>query len=154
MYFFTGSGVYMWYTWFWKLGILHLILWCSPGQKQMFASCIWEKKYTYSIWYKNVQVWCMRMGPNNLAAPWSFLHLEAVSRGCQYQIAQLSAADAAASMSHLQGHKLYIDDTGTRWFMGLKNFVGVFLFVCFCQSFVVVVTDFPASTFSVYYVSF
>lgn len=78
----------------------------------------------------------MRMGPNNLPAPSLFLHLEAVSRGCQYQIAQLSAADAAASMSHLQGHKPYIDDTGTRWFMGLKNFVGVFcLFLSvFCGS--------------------
>lgn len=69
----------------------------------------------------------MRMGANNLAAPSSFLHLEAASRGCQYQMAQLSGAHAAASMSHLQGHKSYIDDTGTRWFMGLKNFVG---FVC------------------------
>lgn len=74
----------------------------------------------------------MRMGPNNLPAPSSFLHLEAVSKGCQYQIAQLSAADAAASMSQLQGHKSYIDDTGTGWFMGLKIFVG--LFVCLLLS--------------------
>lgn len=49
-------------------GILHLILWCSPGEKQLIASCIWEKKNTYRLWYKNVQMWCMRMGPNNLPA--------------------------------------------------------------------------------------
>lgn len=64
-------------------------------------------------------------------------------------MAQLNAADAAASMSHLQGHKSYVDDTGRRWFMGLKIFVG---FVCFYQSFVVVVNYFPASTFSVLYI--
>lgn len=51
-------------------------------------------------------------------------------------MAQLSGADAAASMSHLQGHKLYIDDRGPRWFTGLKIFVGfVSLFLSvFCDS--------------------
>lgn len=92
----------------------------------------------------------MRRGPNNLPAPSSFLHLEAVSRGCQYQMAQLRGVHGATSLSHLQGYKSCIDDTGTRWFMGLKNSVGfVCLFVCLSQSFVVVVNDFPASTFSV-----
>lgn len=82
----------------------------------------------------------MRMGPNDLPAPSSFLHLEAVSRGCQYQMAELSGADGAASLSHLQGYKSCIDDTGTRRFMGLKNSVGfVCLLVClflsvFCGS--------------------
>lgn len=123
------------YTWFWKLG--HFMPNYVVFTRGKTTDCLLHlrKKNTCSFWYKNVQVWHMRTGLNNLPAPSSFLHLEAVSRGCQWQMAQLRGADAAAPMSHLQGHKSHSDDTGKRW--ALKILWG--LFVClflsvFCGS--------------------
>lgn len=72
--------------------------------------------------------------------------MKVVARECQHQTAQLSGADGAAAVSHLQGS--CIDDRGTRGFTGLQNSVGFGLVFFFSyQSFVVAVNDFPASTF-------
>lgn len=56
--------------------------------------------------------------------------------------------DGAASMSHPEGYKSPVDETGTSVFKGLQDSVNCFYSLPH-WSFMVAVNDFPASTFSV-----
>lgn len=97
--FFTESSLYLTY----------LIL--EAGAQEHSVSVVFTRKKTpdyqvylkrtaCSLWYKNVQPFCVRMGPKILPAPSSFLCVDVVARGCQQQMAQLSGA-----MKNLQGYK-------------------------------------------------
>lgn len=68
-------------------------------------------------------MFCIRVGPQNLLAPPPFPRVEVAARQCQCCTAQLSRADGAASMSHLEGHQSPVDGTGTAVLMGLQNSV-------------------------------
>lgn len=102
------------------------------------------KKPAYSVWYKNVQLFCIRMGPNNLPAPSSFPQVEVVARECQHQ---LNGADGAASVSHLERYKSYIDDTGTMGFIVLQNSVGFDFYFFFLSVFHGSSKGFPCKCF-------
>lgn len=84
------------------------------------------------------------MGPNNLPAPSSFPQVEVVARECQHQ---LNGADGAASVSHLERYKSYIDDTGTMGFIVLQNSVGFDFYFFFLSVFHGSSKGFPCKCF-------
>lgn len=60
--------------------------------------------------------------------------------------------NGAASMSHPEGYKSPVDETGTSVFKGLQDSVNCFFIFFYSlphRSFMVAVNDFPASIFSV-----